>query len=236
MKIERVTVEVLETPVDLQYVAGGNSVGANWHVLTRVFTDYGVQGIGFVVALRPTLIKALAQATEELGQLLVGMEILEVEAARSRLEQAGGSMGPGGMLCLALSSLDIALWDAAGKTLGQPLYRLLGGDRDRVRIRQDFNERRLMAIVPSLADRAEEVLADNPHMMEAVLYKSIGLSPPKHTLDELIEELVDIQQVAAREGKAIAWMGGTVQSGGAESVAAPPAQRPSPVPRPSAAS
>ena len=102
MKIERVTVEVLETPVDLQYVAGGNSVGANWHVLARVFTDDGVQGIGFVVALRPTLIKALAQATEELGQLLVGMEILEVEAARSRLEQAGGWVGPGGMLCLAL--------------------------------------------------------------------------------------------------------------------------------------
>ena len=133
MKIERVTVEVLETPVDLQYVAGGNSVGANWHVLARVFTDDGVQGIGFVVALRPTLIKALAQATEELGQLLVGMEILEVEAARSRLERAGGWVGPGGMLCLALSSLDIALWDAAGKTLGQPLYRLLGGHRDRVR-------------------------------------------------------------------------------------------------------
>ncbi len=47
-------------------------------------------------------------------------------------------------------------------------------------------------------------------------------------LDELIEELVDIQQVAAREGKAIAWMGGTVQAGGAESVAAPPAPAPKP--------
>ena len=55
-------------------------------------------------------------------------------------------------------------------------------------------------------------------------------------LEALVEELVDIQQVAAREGKAIAWMGGTVQAGEAESVAAPPAQRPSPVPRPSAAS
>jgi L-alanine-DL-glutamate epimerase-like enolase superfamily enzyme len=28
--------------------------------------------------------------------------------------------------------LDIAMWDAAGKTLGQPLFRLLGGYRDRV--------------------------------------------------------------------------------------------------------
>src|SRR4029453_15089465 len=40
--------------------------------------------------------------------------------------------GPGGLLHWALSPLDIAVWDAAGKTLGQPLHRLLGGYRDRI--------------------------------------------------------------------------------------------------------
>ena len=35
MKIDRVTVEVLETRMALQYVAGGNSVDSNWHVLAR---------------------------------------------------------------------------------------------------------------------------------------------------------------------------------------------------------
>ena len=34
---------------------------------------------------------------------------------------------------MAIATLDIALWDALGKSLGQPLYRLLGGHRDRVR-------------------------------------------------------------------------------------------------------
>jgi L-talarate/galactarate dehydratase len=133
MKIERVTVEVLETPVELQYVAAGYSVNSNWHVLSRVYSDEGVQGIGFAVATRPALVKALAQTVEELGQSLVGTNSLEIEAARARMKRAGGWVGPGGMLSMAISTLDIALWDSMGKTLGQPLYRLLGGYRDRVR-------------------------------------------------------------------------------------------------------
>ena len=114
-------------------MAGGRPVGSNWHVLARVFTDEGVQGLGYAVALRPTLVKALARGVEELGQLILGMNVMEIEAARSRMERAGGWTGPGGLLTMAVATLDIALWDAKGKTLGQPLYRLLGGHRDRVR-------------------------------------------------------------------------------------------------------
>jgi L-alanine-DL-glutamate epimerase-like enolase superfamily enzyme len=133
MKISRVTVEVLETPVELTYVAAGNAVGSNWHVLCRVDTDDGVQGIGFAVATRPTLVNTLARTAQELGQLVVGMNVMEIEAVRARMERAGGWVGPGGMLSMAIATVDIALWDAVGKTLGQPLYRLLGGHRDRVR-------------------------------------------------------------------------------------------------------
>ena len=79
------------------------------------------------------MLKPLAQAAKEPGQLLVGMNVMEIEAARSRMERAGDWAGPGGLLNMAISILDIALWDAAGKSVGQPLYRLLGGYRDRVR-------------------------------------------------------------------------------------------------------
>ena len=133
MNIERVTVEVLETPVESQYTAAGNQVSTNYHVLARIFTGGGVQGIGFDVVLRPTLVKSLAQTTQELGQLLIGMSVLEIEAARAKLERASGWAGPGGLVNMAMAPLDIAMWDAKGKILGQPLYRLLGGYRDRVR-------------------------------------------------------------------------------------------------------
>ena len=133
MNIERVTVEVLETPVESQYTAAGNQVSTNYHVLARIFTGGGIQGIGFDVVLRPALVKVLAQTTQELGQLLIGMNVLEIEAARAKLERASGWAGPGGLVNMAMAALDIAMWDAKGKILGQPLYRLLGGYRDRVR-------------------------------------------------------------------------------------------------------
>ena len=47
-------------------------------------------------------------------------------------------------------------------------------------------------------------------------------------LEALIEELVDIQQVAAREGRALAWMGGRVQTSEAEPAARSPASTPTP--------
>ena len=132
MKITRVAVNVLRVPVDEPYTAGGRVVDANWHVLARVTTSDGVEGIGYIVYPRPDLMTAIGSAARELGESLTGMSVLEPEAAWERLARRGDWIGPGGLLHAALAPLDIAVWDANGKTLGQPLHRLLGGYRDRV--------------------------------------------------------------------------------------------------------
>jgi L-alanine-DL-glutamate epimerase-like enolase superfamily enzyme len=132
MKIAQVAVSVLRVPVDRPYAAGGRAVDANWHVLARIATADGVEGIGYVVYPRPDLMAAIGQAARELGEHLIGMSVLEPETAWERLARRGDWVGPGGLLHCALAPLDIAVWDAAGKTLGQPLHRLLGGYRDRL--------------------------------------------------------------------------------------------------------
>src|SRR5262245_19377300 len=132
VQVSSVEVDTLFVPVTRPYSAGGRQVTGNWHVLARVTTSAGVQGYGYIVALRQGLVAAVAQATRELGAQPVGMHVLEVEAAWERLASVGDWVGPGGLLHYAIAPLDIALWDAAGKTLGQPLYRLLGGYRDRL--------------------------------------------------------------------------------------------------------
>jgi L-talarate/galactarate dehydratase len=132
MKVTAVAVDALQTPLEQPYVAAGRRVDANWHVLARVTTGDGIQGCGYVVSPRQDLVLAVAQAARELGAHLIGANVLEVEATWAHLARLGDWAGPGGLLHIAIAPLDIALWDAAGKTLGQPLYRLLGGHRDRL--------------------------------------------------------------------------------------------------------
>ena len=132
MKITQVTVNVLKVPVDRPYVAAGRTVDANWHVLARVTTSDGVEGVGYIVYPRPDLMTAICHAARELGEHLIGMSVLEPEATWDRLARRGDWVGPGGLLHCALCPLDVAVWDAAGKTMGQPLHRLLGGYRDRL--------------------------------------------------------------------------------------------------------
>src|SRR6202008_2222912 len=79
------------------------------------------------------LTRTLRQAIDELGALCVGEDPQRVEAVHQKLKNAaGGSAGPGGIYHLALSALDIALWDIRAKAANLPLWKLLGGARERV--------------------------------------------------------------------------------------------------------
>lgn len=132
MKIASVTVDVLEVPITDAYVAAGRTVDANWHVVARIRTADGIEGFGYVVKLGPQLVQPIAQAARELGESLVGMTVLDTERAWQHMARSGKWVGPGGLLHWAIAPLDIALWDAAGKLQGQPIWRLLGGYRDHV--------------------------------------------------------------------------------------------------------
>src|SRR5580698_6300520 len=132
MKIKSIDVRVLKVPLDQPYTAAGRAVGANWHVMAEVTTQDGVTGFGYIVALNEMFIGTVAAATRELASLLTGMSVAEPEAAWRKMARAGDWIGPGGLLHFAIAPLDIALWDAFGKTLGIPVSRLLGGTRDRL--------------------------------------------------------------------------------------------------------
>lgn len=100
-------------------------------VILRLRTDDGIEGIG-ITFYGGKMTGSLRTAVEELAALTVGGDPMRVEAIIQTLRETGDSAGPGGIFTLALSAIDIALWDIKGKALNQPLWKLLGGHRDRV--------------------------------------------------------------------------------------------------------
>ena len=104
----------------------------NWLIL-RLQTDEGIEGIGEASMLSYDLmvVSLLEQWTEA---YLVGKDPMARELHWMRMHQ--DNLGRGGRLfSTALSGVDIALWDLAGKELGVPVYKLLGGPvRDRIRV------------------------------------------------------------------------------------------------------
>ena len=62
-----------------------------------------------------------------LSRLLIGQDAGEIEGLWDRLFRATLPYGRKGVALHALSAIDLALWDLAGKAAGKPVYELLGG-------------------------------------------------------------------------------------------------------------
>src|SRR6266571_3350133 len=131
MKVTHVKTRIIRTPADNPLVVGipvGNATRE--FVTLELGTDAGVEGIG-VTFFGGALTGALRTAVDSLARLLIGDDPLQVEAIAAKLRRAASGSGPGGIFTLAMSAIDIALWDIKGKALGQSVHTLLGGYRDR---------------------------------------------------------------------------------------------------------
>lgn len=98
----------------------------------KVSTDEGISGWGEpIVEGRAETVWA---AVEEMSEYLIGKDPARIEDHFQVLYRGGFYRG-GPILTSALSGIEQALWDIKGKTLGVPVYQLLGGAaRDRIRV------------------------------------------------------------------------------------------------------
>jgi L-rhamnonate dehydratase len=113
--------------------------GSQDTLIVRVHTDAGITGIGEVDS-SPPVAKAIIEApyshaiSQGLAASVVGQDPLEIDRLWDRMYQGAIFFGRRGAAIQAMSGIDMALWDIAGKALGLPVYKLLGGGyRDRFR-------------------------------------------------------------------------------------------------------
>ena len=109
----------------------------NWTFVT-VETDGGVIGLGECTLLGMEL--AVTAAIDRMRNFLIGQDPTRIEHLWQQMYRHPFWRG-GPVLSAAISGIDQALWDIAGKVAGLPVYKMLGGPvRDRVRcyVRPDF--------------------------------------------------------------------------------------------------
>ncbi|TYB83601.1 mandelate racemase/muconate lactonizing enzyme family protein [Oceaniovalibus sp. ACAM 378] len=97
-------------------------------VLVKITTDEGVVGWGESHHGRaPGAVAHLIRST--LSDLIVGMDALANVTVWDRIYKMQlASHGMGAAAAIAMSGIDMALWDIRGKAANMPLYRLLGGE------------------------------------------------------------------------------------------------------------
>ena len=123
------------------------------HPIVRIVTDEGLYGLGEVEYTKPYLKPWVLHFKEA----LIGEDPTDVERVMLKIRQRG-SFKPYGA---AVSVIEHALWDIAGKAAGVPAYKLLGGKvRDKVRCYNGSIRRK------RTGDKPEDYAADVKWMME----------------------------------------------------------------------
>jgi L-rhamnonate dehydratase len=119
-------------PMDLLSLPQASMQTFTFHgwLLVEVFTDQGLVGLGNA-ALAPHVTKEVID--RYLAPLLLGQDPWDSEFLWQHMYRKTMAFGRKGIGMVAISAIDIAIWDILGKSAKQPVYRLLGG-RTKARI------------------------------------------------------------------------------------------------------
>lgn len=144
----------------------------NW-VFVRVETDApGLYGWGEATLEWKT--GAVVGAISDLAPLILGRDPRDI-GQLVRIMIKHGFWPPGVIGLSAISGIEIALWDILGKSLGQPVWRLLGGAaRERVRVYTHLGLGEMKAVyettsATALAERAVAVVERGYHAVKVVM-------------------------------------------------------------------
>ena len=202
----RLTVRGLAcTPIEvpLRYVLGTSAatVRAAPLLLVEVMTEEGVSGHSYVFGYRRSGVRSIAHVLDDIAALASGQVIAPL-ALGAMLERRFALLGVTGVVRMAFSAFDMALWDALAVAAGLPLTCLLGGTPRPVRA---YNSCGLGLMTPSAAaDEAEALLEGGMRAVKLrlgypTLTEDLAVTRAvRSRLPDSVELLVDYNQALSR--------------------------------------
>ncbi len=133
LTIRRIETVPIRVPLGRIYRGSFYEMSHRSTIVTRVHTDEGIVGEAYAGDEDAGLLEIDAIVRDEIAPLLIGMDAMAVERCWELSRPVTFNILRDRRLGLvAQACVDTALWDAIGKALGQPLWKLWGGYRDRL--------------------------------------------------------------------------------------------------------
>ena len=126
LTIRSITARAVIAPLARPLRTASGEIPAAPLLLIDIATDQDITGRAYLFGYTKVTLRALKALTEDLAPLLVGKSCAPQDRA-AECERAFRLLGRQGLLGMALSGIDMALWDALGRALNQPVVALLGG-------------------------------------------------------------------------------------------------------------
>jgi L-alanine-DL-glutamate epimerase-like enolase superfamily enzyme len=131
-RIVSVTTHRVDYPLDAPMADALHYIPSRAALLVELSTDDGTIGVGESAIYGGSGSVTEALIHDVLAPRILGEDVRQPERLWSRLQWPSHQLGNGGALVMALSGLDIATWDLMARHARLPLWRLLGGHRNRV--------------------------------------------------------------------------------------------------------
>jgi L-alanine-DL-glutamate epimerase-like enolase superfamily enzyme len=177
MKIADVRTIPLSYRCEKPYMSAAGVQAARNTLLVEIETDNGLIGIGEAGSAGGALASTQVVVEQELKPLLIGEDPLLIERLWQKMFQRTRQHGRRGIVMHAISGLDVALWDIAGKVAKLPLYRLLGAYGDKVEAYASGGFYQEGKGVSALADEAAGYIASGYRAMKM----KVGRNPSTQT-------------------------------------------------------
>jgi len=179
-----------------------NAEMRNW-VFVRIETDQdGLFGWGEATLEWKT--KSVVGAIEDLAPLIIGRDPRDIEqVVRILRKHSFWRLGVIGMS--AVSGIEIALWDILGKSLGVPVWRLLGGQvRDKVKVYTHLGLGDMRAVYETLeleplVQRAAQVVENGYQAFKAVFIPYSHYSPTVKDIDKVARLMQALRETVGND-------------------------------------
>jgi len=128
LKINSVKVHPLRTRLDNPFAFSQGWVSSRSATLVEIHTNDGIVGWGEAFCQGLEVPEISATITKEcFAEMVIGENPLDTERLWFAMYNRSRDFGRKGSVMAAISAIDMALWDIAGKVYGKPIWQLLGG-------------------------------------------------------------------------------------------------------------